>query len=179
MALCISQGQASTTQRRTRLWSAALGLSMPVSNLLPRLLLKRKPCWRVQLTLVETSGRMSRTSAFTSSVSGFQCSKGRRVVKFELEKTEYALFPSLIHQDGFSMHMYGAESRSRETVMDTIFSPPMWRERTIRKISNPISWDWRDSTISRDTWWSSLQDLARLGLRWLMSRMVTIHWSKI
>ena len=28
----------------------------------------------------------------------FQCSRGKRVVKFELEKTEFALFPSLIHQ---------------------------------------------------------------------------------
>jgi len=48
-------------------------------------------------------------------LSGFQCTKGRRVVKFELEKTEYALFPSLIHQDGFSMHMYGGrESLKRD-----------------------------------------------------------------
>ena len=51
----------------------------------------------------------------TDSLSGFQCTKGRRVVKFELEKTEYALFPSLIHQDGFSMHMYGGrESLKRD-----------------------------------------------------------------
>ena len=48
-------------------------------------------------------------------VEGFQCTKGRKVVKFELEKTEYALFPSLIHQDGFSMHMYGGrESLKRD-----------------------------------------------------------------
>ena len=31
-------------------------------------------------------------------LADFQCSRGRSVVKFELEKTEYALFPSLIHQ---------------------------------------------------------------------------------
>ena len=48
-------------------------------------------------------------------VEGFQCTRGRKVVKFELEKTEYALFPSLIHQDGFSMHMYGGrESLKRD-----------------------------------------------------------------
>ena len=31
-------------------------------------------------------------------LADFQCTRGRSVVKFELEKTEYALFPSLIHQ---------------------------------------------------------------------------------
>ena len=31
-------------------------------------------------------------------LADFQCSRGKRVVKFELEKTEFALFPSLIHQ---------------------------------------------------------------------------------
>merc|ERR1712013_831577 len=38
---------------------------------------------------------------------GFQCKVGRRVNKLSLKKTEFALFPSLIHQEGFSMHMYG------------------------------------------------------------------------
>lgn len=48
-------------------------------------------------------------------LEGFQCTRGRKVIKFELEKTEYALFPSLIHQDGFSMHMYGGrESLKRD-----------------------------------------------------------------
>ena len=51
----------------------------------------------------------------TPWLQGFQCTRGRRVVKFELEKTEFALFPSLIHQDGFSMHMYGGrESLQRD-----------------------------------------------------------------
>jgi len=45
----------------------------------------------------------------------FQCSKGRSVEKLELTTTEYALFPSLIHQTGFSMHMYGGrESLKRD-----------------------------------------------------------------
>jgi len=46
---------------------------------------------------------------------GFQCKVGRRVDKFKLKKTDYALFPSLIHQEGFSMHMYGGrESLQRD-----------------------------------------------------------------
>lgn len=46
---------------------------------------------------------------------GFQCKVGRRVDKLSLKKTEYALFPSLIHQEGFSMHMYGGrESLQRD-----------------------------------------------------------------
>jgi len=42
----------------------------------------------------------------------FQCKVGRRVERLEVKKTEYALFPSLISQPGFSMHMYGG----RETL---------------------------------------------------------------
>jgi len=46
---------------------------------------------------------------------GFQCKVGRRVEKLSLKKTEFALFPSLIHQEGFSMHMYGGrESLQRD-----------------------------------------------------------------
>jgi len=46
---------------------------------------------------------------------GFQCKVGRRVNKLSLKKTEFALFPSLIHQAGFSMHMYGGrESLKRD-----------------------------------------------------------------
>lgn len=46
---------------------------------------------------------------------GFQCKVGRRVDKLSLKKTEFALFPSLIHQEGFSMHMYGGrESLQRD-----------------------------------------------------------------
>jgi len=45
----------------------------------------------------------------------FVCKNGRKVDKLDLQRTEYALFPSLIHQEGFSMHMYGGrESLKRD-----------------------------------------------------------------
>ncbi|XP_023338533.1 uncharacterized protein LOC111709154 isoform X2 [Eurytemora carolleeae] len=50
-----------------------------------------------------------------ASVNGFQCKVGRRVDKLKLKKTEYALFPSVIHQEGFTMNMYGGrESLQRD-----------------------------------------------------------------
>jgi len=50
-----------------------------------------------------------------SDEDGFQCKIGRRVDKLKMKKTQYALFPSLIHQDGFSMNMYGGrESLQRD-----------------------------------------------------------------
>ena len=68
-------------------------------------------------------------ATLTQSLSGFQCSKGRKVVKFELEKTEFALFPSLIHQDGFSMHMYGGrESLKRDCHGHYFFSANVKRD---------------------------------------------------
>ena len=110
--------------------------------------LKKKQCCLVQPTLVETLGKYCQRIWVYGTIlkqlygeffcfstlayfyfSGFQCTKGRKVVKFELEKTEFALFPSLIHQDGFSMHMYGGrESLKRDCHGHYFFSANVKRD---------------------------------------------------
>jgi len=54
-------------------------------------------------------------SFMCADIDGFQCKTGRRVDKVKLKKTQYAMFPSMIHQDGFTMNMYGGrESLQRD-----------------------------------------------------------------
>ena len=94
------------TRPRTRPWSAARGISTPawvdnylqistpVSTTIPVYLEEPEP-------VPEPEPEKTVLACPTYScgdLADFQCSRGKRVVKFELEKTEFALFPSLIHQ---------------------------------------------------------------------------------
>ena len=59
-------------------------------------------------------------------LADFQCTRGRSVVKFELEKTEYALFPSLIHQVTLDFFL---EHNLFMTIIGWVQYAHVWRQR--------------------------------------------------